>query len=150
MLRQGAPEVGELLHEAVVFHQARFEVAVGMQIDDYSQAVIQNHLYGGVEICKIIGGNFVGTVIRHQGLGINAEADVIEAHRSNESDVLLGDRVLKVFSRIAPFIVDLREPSADIDATAQMGEPDRRNGKKRLMRKIGHRLSVQGRRNQAT
>ena len=59
MLRQRSPEIRQLLHNAVIFCETRFEVALRMQIDDHSQLLIQNHLHSPIQISEVVGRNFV-------------------------------------------------------------------------------------------
>ncbi len=119
MLCHGAPEVGELLDESVVFRQALLEVALGMHVDDHHKAVVEDHLYRRVQIAEILRGKLLRLVHREHGLRVHAQAHVVETHGLDQRDILGGRPRFKVFARVAAFVVDLGEPFAEVDTPTQ-------------------------------
>jgi len=128
MPRQRAPEVGEFLHKAVVLGEPCLEVALRMQIDHHRHPLIQNHLHRGVEIAKVLRGNLVGPVARHQWLRIHAQAHMIESHGLDQSDIFGRRPALEVFLRVPALVINLREPLAGINSMSQTRHPRCWNG----------------------
>src|SRR5258706_435606 len=91
-----------------------------MHVEDHGEALIENHLYGGIEIGEIVRGNAVGLIAMEHWLWIDAEPNVIKVHRLDQSNVVRGVPRFKVFFGVALGIVDLREPFAEIDSVAKM------------------------------
>jgi len=91
-----------------------------MDVNNYGEILRDDHLHGIVEILQIFGRELVGLTVMEHGLRIDAKPNVIEAHLLDEDDV--GDAVpsLEMFFGVAAWIVDLREPFAEVDAVAEM------------------------------
>src|SRR5207249_10656582 len=53
------PEIGELLDKLVVVRQFLLEVRIRVDVDDYCEPLIQNHLDRGIQISQVVLGNSV-------------------------------------------------------------------------------------------
>ncbi len=115
MPRQCPPEILELFHKSIVRRQLLLEIALGVQINDHRQAVIQNHLYRVVEIRHVFLWNPVRLPSLEHRLRIHAQPHVVKSHRFDQRDILRRSPSLKMFLCIALRIVDLRKPLAQID-----------------------------------
>ncbi|GAC1638705.1 MAG: hypothetical protein NVS9B14_19390 [Candidatus Acidiferrum sp.] len=91
-----------------------------MDVDDYVQIVIENHLHCGIHHRQIFGGNVIGLAAAKHRLAIQRKPDVIEAHGFDESNVLCSVIGVEVLFGVALRIEYLREPMAEIDAVPQM------------------------------
>ena len=120
VLCQCAPEVRKLLNKLVVAGQLFFEVRLRMDIDNHRQTLVQNHLYGGIQISQVIFRNAVCLLPAEHRLGVYAQPHVIKLHRVNQRDVLRRGPRFEVLFRVALRVVDLREPFAQVDAMPQM------------------------------
>ena len=91
-----------------------------MNVNDNGQALIENHLYGGVEISQVIHGDSVGLPVPEHRLRIHAQPHMVESHRLDQRAILSGGPRFKMFFGVALLIVNLRKPLAQINSVAQM------------------------------
>ena len=91
-----------------------------MHVDDYDQAVVEDHLHGRIQIAEILRRKHLRPVHRKHGLGIHAQAHVVEAHGLDEGDVFYGGPALEMFASVAALVIHLSEPLAEVDAAPQV------------------------------
>src|SRR5690348_13539288 len=104
-----------------------------MHVQDHGKMFVEDHLHRRIEAGEVVGGNAVRLIVTEHRSWVNAEADVIETHFSDELNILNRIPGFEVFLRVALRIVDLREPLAEIDSAAKMfGAPE---GERGLLRK---------------
>ncbi len=115
-----APIILELFDEAVIAREFLLEVAFGMDVDDDVEILIEDHFYGGVHHCQIFRGDAIGLAAAKHRIAIQRKANVVEAHRFDEGNILRGVVGVEVFLCVALRIEDLGEPMAEIDAVSQM------------------------------
>src|SRR5437016_8213723 len=84
------PVIFELFDKAIIRSELLLEVAFGVHIKNYSQAVIEDHLHGAVEIPQVIRRNAVGLAVPEHRLRINTQPHMIESHGLNQGDILRG------------------------------------------------------------
>src|SRR5579884_503678 len=120
MLREGAPEVGELFDKRVVLGEPFLEVGVGMHVQNDGQAVIQNHLDGGIQIGEIVCGDAIRLISAEHRSGVDAQPDVIEADITDELNILGRVPGLEMLLGVALGVVNLGKPFAEIDAVAKV------------------------------
>ena len=114
------PEIGELLDKLVVVRQFLLEVRIRVDVDDYCEPLIQNHLDRGIQISQVVLGNSVCLFAAEHWLWIDAQPDMIELHRLDQGDVLRRGPRFKVLLGVGLLVIHLREPFAQVDAVAQM------------------------------
>ena len=119
---QRAPEIDEALDGVIVAGKLLFEIIIRVDRQLHRQALIEDHLHRGVEVREIVGSDLIGLLGMEHGPWIHGQADVVEAHGANQRDVLGGNGGVKVFFGVAGWVGELREPIAQIDAVAQMGQ----------------------------
>ena len=76
---EGGPESAELLYGVIVVEEGSFIAALGMDVDDDGEVVVEDGLNGLVQLRDEGGG--VGWVVEpgQEWIGVDAETDVIEA-----------------------------------------------------------------------
>ena len=121
MCGQRPPEIGKLLDGVIVFCQLLLEVAFRVDVDHNRQPAVEDHLDRVIQKTKIVRTNGGRTIQGKQGLRIHAQAHVIETHRLYEGNVFRGDRSFEVLLGVTLGIIDLRKPSAGVDAVPQTG-----------------------------
>ena len=122
MLRHRAPEIGEAFDEVVFLRQSCLEIGVGMHVELDGQARVENHLHRRVEIAEIFRAAVAATRGVHHRLRIHAEPHMIEPGGLDQRNVRRGGPGFEMFLGVSLGIVDLREPFAEIDAVANVGE----------------------------
>src|SRR5438876_7532170 len=91
-----------------------------MDVDDYVEILIENHFHRAIDHCQIFRGDAIGLAASEHRIAIESEANVIEAHRFDEGNILRGVVGVEMFFGVALGVEDLGEPMAKIDAVAQV------------------------------
>ena len=91
-----------------------------MDVDHHRQALIEDHLHGGVQVAEIVVWDTVGLAAAKHGLRIDAQANVVEVHGLDQRDVLSGVPGVEVLFGVALRVVNLGEPFAEVDAVAEV------------------------------
>jgi hypothetical protein len=112
MLCHGTPEIRKALHKIVFFCQPCLEIRVGMHIQLDRQAGIKNRLDRCIEISKILSRPAATSSSVHHRLRIHAQPHMVESSRLDQRNIGSCGPTLKVFFRISPRVVHLREPLA--------------------------------------
>src|SRR5437660_5940084 len=74
------PIVPKLLDKTILRHQLLLKVTVGMNVNNHSQALIENHLHRNVEISEVIRWYTIGLSAPKHRLRIHAQPHVVESH----------------------------------------------------------------------
>jgi hypothetical protein len=115
---QGSPQVHKLLHAGGTLAKRGFVTALGMNVDDDRQMIVQDGLDDAVEFRHKRRGFAAVALPLNQRVSVNAEPHMIEAHRGHERNVLRGGEGMQALDRVVAR--RLRKPDAGIDAMAQV------------------------------
>src|SRR5438552_3922645 len=91
-----------------------------MDVDDDVEILIENHFHRAIDHCQIFRGDAIGLAASEHRIAIESEANVIEAHRFDEGNILRGVVGVEMFFGVALEVEDLKEPMTKIDAVAKI------------------------------
>src|SRR5882724_12770460 len=91
-----------------------------MDVEDDVEVLMEEHLHRGIDHRPIFRGDAIGLAASEHRIAIQRKANVIEAHRFDEGNILRGVVGVEMFFRVALGIEDLGEPVAKIYAVSQV------------------------------
>lgn len=124
--------------ESSFFASFSLAVAFGVDVHAHRQPAVEDALDRVIERTQTLGTNGGRTIHGKQGLRIHAQPHVIETPGLHERNVLRGDGRFEGLWGVTLRTLDLRKPSAGMDAVLQTGraalantQPVRRGGLRR-------------------
>ena len=143
MLRQAAPKIRKVLDIAVIRREAVLEISAGVNVHLHRQPMRQNHFHRRIEVAEVIGGNLIRLPAPKHRRRIDAQPHMIEPHRLNQPQVLIGNRRIKMLLRKSLRIAASLKPFTQINPMSQMTRAPLRHASR--CSRCRHRRSTGGR-----
>jgi hypothetical protein len=116
---EGVPERGKALRAICALEECFLVRAFGVNVDDDGKALGSGLGDDGVELGHEVATLRAVLLPKGEGVGVDAEANVVEAETVDEGDVVEGGEGAEPHYGVV--VRRLREPEAGVDAVAQMG-----------------------------